>query len=187
MQLNRIEVWAQLFLRDQDQEKLKQFFIETLGIKERFIVKNMHITVYHSRRPMPGLSEMKDDANIVVPAEDMRFMVMAPGGENPRPEFNPGKRKVGVRVHRKSIATSSIQALRNRLIAYETKKVLGNRPPSTHSNNAFGARHFQPHMSVLRAGSKVDRDLRLIGEPFRRTIGDLTFDRFEIEITSKNV
>jgi hypothetical protein len=178
------EVWAQLFLSREDCSRIRDFFLSEFGIKPRYVIRNMHITVYHARRPMPGLAPVSEPASVVLAASETRFMVMAPGGENPRPELDPGKRKVGIRVHRKSSALPSILGYRDRLLGHETEGVLGRRSPSTHRTNAFGARHFQPHMAILRAGSGVDRDLRTIGVPFRRALGNLTFDRFAIEVVT---
>jgi hypothetical protein len=179
------EVWAQLLLSDADCERLREFSIQTLGIKPRHVVKRMHITVYHARRPMPGLSSTLETVSVVVSASETRFMVMAPGGENPRPHLDPAARKIGIRVHRQSLAMPQIQDLRQRLLEYETPDVLGKRSPSTHRSNAFGARSFQPHMTLLRAGSGVNQDLTLIGVPFRQKVGDLHFDRFQIEIVQR--
>lgn len=179
------EVWAQLFLSQNDCSRIRDFFVSELGIKPRFVIRNMHITVYHSRRPMPGVVTVSETACVVLAASETRLMVMAPGGENPRPELDPGKRKVGIRVHKQSSALPSILKYRERLLNYETERVLGRRSPSTHRRSAFGARHFQPHMAVLRAGSKVDRDLKTIGIPFRQALGNLTFDRFAIEVVTR--
>lgn len=122
---------------------------------------------------------------MVLAASETRFMVMAPGGENPRPELDPGKSKVGIRIHRQSSALPSILGYRDRLLSHETERVLGRRSPSTHRTNAFGARHFQPHMAILRAGSGVDRDLKVIGAPFREALNNLTFDRFAVEVVTR--
>jgi len=65
--------------------------------------------------------------------------------------------------------------------------VLGSRKPSTSRTNAFGARAFQPHMSILKSGSGIDRDLTLLGERFRRSIDCPTFDTFVIETDEKSV
>jgi len=40
-------------------------------------------------------------------------------------------------------------------------------------------------MTVLRAGSGVDHDLATLGNPFREHVGDLTFDRFEIDVVQR--
>jgi hypothetical protein len=40
-------------------------------------------------------------------------------------------------------------------------------------------------MAVLRAGSGIDRDLTQLGTPFRQKLGNLRFDRFEIEIVRR--
>ena len=103
-------------------------------------------------------------------------MVMAPGGENPRPDLEPARRKVGIRVQRKSATYKAIQGFRAELLQFESDKVLGGRRPSTRARNAFGARHFQPHMSLLRAGSGVDRDLTVVGKDFRETFELLKFE-----------
>ena len=187
MQQNTTEVWAQLFLSESDSALVQDFFLTKIGVKRRSLVRRMHITVYHARRTMPDLEPVSEAAAVVVPAQDMRFMVMAPGGENPRPELDPALRKIGMRVHRPSAATPFIRAYRDRLLRHETPSVLGGRGPSTHASNAFGARHFQPHMSVLRAGSGVDSNLRIIGDQFRASIGGLTFDRFRVDIVRKAV
>ena len=75
----------------------------------------------------------------------------------------------------------TIQALRQRLIDYETPEILGNRQRSTARTSAFGARSFQAHLGLIRAGSGIDQDLTLLGAPFRAKVGDLRFDRFLIE------
>ena len=134
---------------------------------------------------MTGLQPTVESVRIVVPASETRFMVMAPGGENPRPNLIPAQRKVGIRLQRRSIAMPLILGLRERLLKYETPEVLGSRRASTHRTNAFGARSFQPHMTVLRAGSGVDHDLTALGNPFREHVGDLTFDRFEIDVVRR--
>ena len=176
------EVWAQLLLAEADCERIRAFLVDHFHLKLKFIPKKMHMTVYHARRPMRGVQSCVEPVSVVLPAEETRFMVMAPGGENPRPNLSPAHRKVGIRVQWQSSAMPAIQALRQRLIDHETPRVLGRRAPSTRRTNAFGARSFQPHMALLRAGSGVHRDLRLLGEPFRNTLGALHFDRFLVDV-----
>jgi hypothetical protein len=178
------EVWAQLLLCDENRARIHEFFVSEFGVKARCIVRRMHMTVYHARRPMPGVLATSEPAGVVVPAAETRFMVMAPGGENPRPGLDPARRKVGIRVHKQSVALPSILAFRERLSRHETWRVLGRRAPSTHRSSAFGARHFQPHMAVLRAGSGVGRDLKRIGVRFRQMLGILRFDTFVVEVVS---
>lgn len=180
------EVWAQLFLSSSDCERIRIFLTQKFNIKTKFIPKKMHVTVYYARRPMPSLVATNESVSIVVPAVDTRFMVMAPGGENPRPNLDPAQRKVGIRVQWQSHAMQHIQTLRERLLKFETPEVLGRRSPSTLRANAFGARGFQPHMTLLRAGSGAHRDLKLLGAPFREHIGELHFNRFQIEIVRRD-
>ncbi len=100
--IHTTEVWAQLFLCEEDCARIQDFFVSDFGVKPRCVVRNMHITIYHARRPMPGILSSAEPAHLVLPAGETRFMVMAPGGENPRSELDPGRRKVGIRVHKQS-------------------------------------------------------------------------------------
>ncbi len=179
------EVWAKLILCDEDRDRIRRFLISRCGFKSRSVVKHMHVTVYHARRPMPGVHPSSEHMRVTVPTSETRLMVFAPGGENPRPELDPAGRKVGIRVQRKNVARSTILMLRERLLRHENQSVLGKRCPSTLSRSAFGARYFQPHMAILRAGSGVDRDLTKLGIQFRESIDLLHFDRFEIDVVSK--
>lgn len=175
------EIWAQIFLCAEDTDRIRTFFSQTIGVKQKYLLKKLHITVYHARRPFLGLKTGVEPIDIVVPAQETRFMVLAPGGENPRPHLDPGERKVGLRVQWQSQAMPAIQALRQRLIDHESPQVLGKRGPSTARTNAFGARNYQAHMSILRAGSGIGSDLTVIGQQFRSAMGNLRFDQFLIE------
>jgi hypothetical protein len=68
---------------------------------------------------------------------------------------------------------------------YETPDVLGLRQPSNHIRNAFGARHFQPHITLLKKGFGLDRDLTKIGEAFRASISPIRLNRFIVTCRSK--
>jgi hypothetical protein len=182
----RFEVWAQLCLCDSDADVIRDLLMHQVGIKRKALVQRMHITVYHARRPMWRLESADEPATLVIPTEDTRFMVMAPGGENPRPGLEPAKCKVGIRIQKKNIARPEILRLREKLLIHETPEVLGSRRRSTHTSNAFGARHFQPHMAVLRPGNGIDRDLTKLGVLFRNEIKSLTFDRFCIELVRRD-
>lgn len=81
------EVWAQLFLCDSDADLIKAFLIKQYNVKPNKLIPRMHITIYHARRPMWRLAPADESARVVILTNSTRFMVLAPGGENPRPEF----------------------------------------------------------------------------------------------------
>ena len=137
-----VEVWAQLLLAEADQREIAKFFENEAGVDRRFVARNMHLTVYYARRAMQGVVPKTESARMLLPAAHTRFMVMAPGGDNPRDELVPGRRKVGIRIQRQSPAFDAILGFRERLLEFETKIVLGGRAPSGPKTNAFGARHF---------------------------------------------
>ncbi len=181
------EVWAQLILSKPDCKKIRDFLHSEFGVRSEYFMPRMHLTVYHARRPMHGVANRRERANVEVSASDTRFMLLAPGGENPRPDLDPCHHKVGIRIHRKSAAYREILHFRERLLVHETRDVLGQRRPSTAKRNAFGARSFQPHVAILRLGVEIPHDLKEIGTCFRETIGKLLFDRFEIHISIKSM
>lgn len=82
--IHTIEVWAQLFLCREDCARIRDFFVSELGVEPSCVVRRMHITVYDARRPMPGVLDVSETAGAVLRSADTRFMVLAPGGENPR-------------------------------------------------------------------------------------------------------
>lgn len=178
---SQFEVWGQFRVSQKSVRDIHDFFREELDIHPQFLIPNLHLTIYHSRRPMPDLKEFAKGCRLCIDTLDTRFMVLAPGGENPRPYLIPGKRKVGIRIKKTSQFRSKIDEYRNLLIAHETPSVLGKRKPSTKSRNAFGARNFQPHIAILKAGSGIGRDLTKVGEAFREVIAEIYFDRFMVQ------
>jgi hypothetical protein len=145
----------------------------------------MHVTVYHARGSQTGFEKIAEPADMVLAAAETRFMVLIPGGENPRDGVDPGEKKVGIRIQRAAAAYERVMELRERFMGLETGDILGVRSASTRSRNAFGPRYFQPHMCILREGNGIPRDLRPVGELFRAQMGDLHFTKFQVDISEK--
>lgn len=179
--LSQFEVWAQLHVSNKSSLEICRFFQAEYGIPPEYIISRLHLTLYHSRRLMHRIDEVQRSCRYSIDTMDTRFMVLVPGGENSRPNLIPGNRKVGIRIKRDSEFRSVINLYRNQLIAHENKEILGTRKASTISKNAFGARHFQPHISLLKAGSKIPTDLTEVGANFRDTIQEILFDKFTIQ------
>lgn len=179
---NAIGLWALLFLCENDCIRIREFFARDWNIDRRFILREMHISVYHAQREMPGVASIVEPLRIILPAAETRFMTFAPGGFEPTADIIPGEKKVGIRVHGKGAALLAILALRKRLLVHESAEMLGERFPSTMRKSAFGRRNFEAHMALLREGSGITSDLRAVGAAFRQKLGDLVFDRFEIRI-----
>lgn len=169
-----------IFLSACSERKLRAFCIEELEIPSRFVRKDLHVTVYHARRPIDGVGDAIEPIDISVPASELRAMAMAPGGENPRVDIDPTRTSVGVRIRRAEGAASPIERLRSRFLAFETEAVLGRRPPSTRRTSAFGARSYQPHLTLLRAGAIRDPDLSKFGARLRTSLDELKFDRLVV-------
>ena len=176
------EVYALLWVTRRDENRLADFFA-SWGISEAAIQRGMHLTVYYARRVLPGLrpSKLSRTVEIEVDIAETRFMVLAPGGENPRPELDPPRRSVGVRLTKRNKAITQIQALRSEMRLLETPAVVGGRKPSTQWRSSFGARMYQPHIKLLRPGSEVDRDLTKLGEAFRMAFTTIEFGKFTIK------
>lgn len=183
---HKTEVWAQLVLSKDDQERIHSFLVNEYGVRSSAVVKHMHVTIYHARRPLPGVQMLREHVDVRIQSKDFRFMVMAPGGENPRDDLEPSLCKVGVRLHRQSAARPVIDEYRARLISLETRKVLGARKQSNRTTSAFGARSYQPHMTLLHPKNHVPRDLTLLGKAFREKLGVIRFEEFRVDVVDRD-
>ena len=155
---------------------IEEFFVSS-GIPRRVVQRGMHLTVYYARRFLPGGPNNRiQPISIELDVKETRFMVLAPGGENPRPELVPSKRSVGIRLTRRNIAVPHIQKLRREMSSRETPRIIGRRTPSTAKYSCFGARRYQPHIKLLRPGSEIDRDMTELGKAFRNHFSVLKFD-----------
>lgn len=87
------EVYAILWVTRRDEHRIADFFT-SWGIPEASIQRGMHLTVYYARRLLPGLNprELSREVEIEADVAESRFMVLAPGGENARPELDPSRR-----------------------------------------------------------------------------------------------
>ena len=109
------EVYALLWLTRRSEVKIVDFF-GSWGIPQGSIYRGMHLTVYYARRCLPGLPQrhLARAVSIEADVKETRFMVLAPGGENPRPELEPAKRSAGIRLTKRNTAIEEIQALRRK-------------------------------------------------------------------------
>ena len=173
----RHEVWALLMVSQETQEALTDFFVSTEGFNRSKVRRNLHVTLYHARRKMNSVAEEEREVSIVTSLANWRFMVMAPGGENPRANIDTPNRSIGLRIQRNSEGGIRILKERARYTALETSAVLGRRPPSDTRRSAFGARHYQPHITVLRPGAGHSAKLSDHGARLREQPFPICFDR----------
>ena len=54
-QKSKADVWAQLLLAEADCRRVSDFFTTEIGVHPKYVVRRMHLTVYHARRPMAGV------------------------------------------------------------------------------------------------------------------------------------
>lgn len=156
------DVWAVAYVSKASARDIRNFFVNRIGLKGDALKSDLHVTVYYARRSLPSLPNREERIDIEIDPVNLRFMVMAPGGENPRPDIDVSSHEIGVRIKRTAPERSRIEELRARLYTYETPELLGDRRASDHRRNAFGARHFQPHITLLKKG------IRDQPHPFRR-------------------
>ncbi|MES2780836.1 MAG: hypothetical protein V4651_13165 [Bacteroidota bacterium] len=180
---SKFEIWAQLCVSRTCINEIHSFFRSEYKVEPEYLIQNLHLTIYHARRPMQNLSELRQNCNLSIDTLDTRFMVLAPGGENPRPDIIQEKQKIGIRIKKSSNFRNVIEQYRDSLIEHETPHLLGNRKPSIRTRNAFGARNFQPHIAIIKSGNGIVTDLSEIGDNFRDFVQEIKFDKFIIHKT----
>ena len=173
------EIYALLWVSDRCTRLISNLLYD-LGIPNRAIERDLHLTVYYGRRPLPGLVPGYQSEHIIADSAETRFMVLARGGENPRPEYEPNQRSVGIRLTRRNQAIKRIQTLRSSIYCLETTKVIGDCTRTSAWKSCFGPRNYQPHIKLLRPNSGIQRDLRQLGTAFRTGVDLIEFDRFQV-------
>ena len=180
------EIYGLLWVDRDTQLWIRDILVYDYAVPEDSIANRLHLTVYYARRLLPGVTKKSIPVQIDADVRETRFMVLAPGGENPRPELEPRRRSVGIRLTRRNSAIDEIQTLRESMYRFEISEVIGvNRKPTSAWSNAFGARHYQPHIKLLKPGSGISRDLTVLGEIFRTEIEFIRFNAFEVLVNTR--
>ena len=180
-QAHSYEINAILQVSEACESTIIAWLLEYLRVRPGRIKSNLHLTVYHGRRPLPGVNEHRSSIDIVAPTDEMRLMVLAPGGENPRDSIDPRQYSVGLRLTRRNAAVSDIQGIREQIYEHETEEIVGGRKPTTAWKSCFGARNYQPHIQLLKPWHKVEASLSEIGSSFRSAIHEISFDTLTID------
>ena len=178
--IKKYNLYYLLYLSFESEQAIRKILEKDCDIKPEFIQRGLHLTIYHSRRPLDNLKNKTSFLEIKSNTEETRFMVLAPGGENPRPNIDPASHGVGIRLTRRNVAINHILKLRRDVYKLEPK--FNNRENTTAWTNAYGARHFQPHIKLVRAGSGIDSDLTILGKTFREKIKNLEFSKAQFKI-----
>ena len=165
-QSHTFEVNAMLRVSKECEDRIKAFFLESYRARKNRLQSNLHLTVYHGRRILPSLQQKSQPVRITADAAETRFMVLEPGGENPRTQLDPQVLSVGIRLTRRNTAIPEIQKLREQVYRLETREVIGTRKRTTAWTNCFGSRHYQPHVQLLRALAQSQRDVGRGWRPF---------------------
>jgi hypothetical protein len=174
-------VWAIFWVSATSCREIRHFLLDQWGIKASAVVRGLHLTAYHARCKLHGVSNTRERVDIQIDTAETRFMVMTPGGESPRDDVHPNDRKCGIRLKPQNSAMSAILAVREQFYGLETEEVVGERRRSSPRRNAFGAHAFQPHITLVLPGSGVARDLKPLGAAFRQAIPHIHLDSLTIE------
>lgn len=177
-------IYAFLCLTRDSESRIAEFLLSQ-GINPNSIQSGMHLTVYHARRRLPGVCAERRSVDITADTAETRFMVMVPGGENPRDDTDPRRQSVGIRLTRRNRAIKQIKTLRQEMYRLETPAMLGSRRPTTAWTNAFGARHYQPHIKLMGPNSGVPYDLTSIGAALRDSLKTIRFGDFRVRYEQK--
>ena len=142
-------IYALLWIDRESEKEISNILKNKCKINEDSIERGMHLTIYHARRKIPELKKSISFHKIKANIDETRFMVFAPGGENPKKNIIPSERSVGIRLTKRNIAIPKILELRRSFYKYENDLVLkGRKQKTTDWKNAFGSSHFQVHIKL---------------------------------------
>ena len=175
-------VYALLWLDSPSAQALRAA-LEEADLHPPSLLLSFHLTVYHARRSIPGLRPIRRAVSIVCDLAETRTMVLVPGGENPRSGVIPSRHSLALRLTTRNVAIPEIQALRAELTQMETVDVIGTRARSTRSRNAFGARHYQPHLKVCKPRNGAPQNLTEFGKFLRAQLNFVRFGFYEVRTT----
>tara|TARA_B100000686_G_C16205372_1_gene672666 strand:- start:47 stop:637 length:591 start_codon:yes stop_codon:yes gene_type:complete len=182
------EIYALLWLSKQSEEELTYFLNKICKINISKIVKGMHLTLYYGRRPLSVHSKAFKTQffNIKVNIDETRFMVFKPGGENPKKNIVPSESSVGIRLTKRNKAIKPILELRRQIYKYEQPSLGGQKRNKTSDwINAYGSRHFQPHIKLIKPNNNLDYDLSINGKLLRENLDYISFNKVEVISKSK--
>ena len=154
--------------------------LEEAGLHPESLESRFHLTVYHARQVIPGLRPVRRTVSIECDFAETRTMVLVPGGENPRRGVAPSQHSLALRLTTRNVAVPEIQALRAELTEMETDDGLGARAGSTRRRNAFGARHYQPHLKVCGPHNGAPQNLTEFGKHLRASLDVVRFSYYEV-------
>jgi len=175
-------IYALLWIDRDSEKEISNVLKKKCGISEEYIQRGMHLTIYHGKRKLPRIKPSTTYEIIKSNVNETRFMVFAPGGENPRKDIDPIKRPVGIRLTRRNIAIPRILELRRSIYKHENQTPIKNWKQKTSDwKNAFGSSHYQAHMTIIRPGSNVNKKLTVLGNIFRKELKNIYFRKFEIK------
>jgi len=172
-------VFALLWLDSSSAFRLRAA-LEEAGLHPRSLLSRFHLTVYHARRIVPGLRPERRTVSIDCDLGETRTMVLVPGGENPKRGVIPNEHSLALRLTTRNVAVPEIRALRAELTQLETDAVLGTRARSTARRNAFGARHYQPHVKICEPRNGASLNLTEFGRHLRAQLDIVRFDVYEV-------
>ncbi len=168
-----------IFLSDCSERKLRAFCIEELQIPSRLVRKDLHVTVYHARRPIDGVGDAIEPINISVPVSELRAMAMAPGGENPRADIDPTRTSVGIRI-RRQMAPRRRSSVCGRGFSRSRQRRCWATGRRARVGPARSAPEATTPPDTAQAGAIRDPDLSKFGARLRTSLDNLTFDRLVV-------
>lgn len=70
MARHRHTVWAMLFVAKESEASIRRFLTQQMGLHSSLLHERLHLSVYHARRALKGLTNYEEPVEIEVAAED---------------------------------------------------------------------------------------------------------------------
>ena len=115
-------------------------------------------------------------------SEETRFMVMSPGGDNPRNKKSVHRSKIGIRFTKRSPLFNELDAIRQHLSFLDNQALPLTSSNTGRNDNAYGVKRFIPHITLINRNNNLPNNLHGLGAKFREDIREITFSDIKIEV-----
>ena len=166
-------------------------FLKKWGVSEKCLFQSHHLTIYEI--PLLKFSEFSLNESKILQihevqmnrtylSDETRFMVMSPGGDNPKNKKSVHRSKIGIRFTKRSALFNELDAIRKHLSFLDNQAIPLTSSKTGRNDNAYGIKRFIPHITLINRNNNLLNNLYDLGAAFREHLPEITFSDIKMEV-----